>query len=74
MKVCLTGLMITYADDNVPAKSSETSNQRLGPAGLSLHYANIIIQIDTLVSVYKTSFSVYPLCATCQTSFKIYTS
>ncbi|KAK4762728.1 hypothetical protein SAY86_008496 [Trapa natans] len=38
------------ADENVPAKSSEMGNQRLGPAGLSLHYANIIIQIDTLVA------------------------
>ncbi|OWM69428.1 hypothetical protein CDL15_Pgr013889 [Punica granatum] len=38
------------ADADVPAKPSGPSNQRLGPAGLSLHYANIIIQIDTLVA------------------------
>lgn len=30
--------------------SMERSQRRLGPAGLSLHYANIINQIDTLVS------------------------
>lgn len=38
-----------FADAHVPAKPS-MSNKKLGPAGLSLHYANIIIQIDTLVA------------------------
>ncbi|KAF7840173.1 DUF668 family protein [Senna tora] len=36
------------ADGNKPAIGS--SRQRLGPAGLSLHYANIVLQIDTLVA------------------------
>nr|XP_027093682.1 uncharacterized protein LOC113714081 [Coffea arabica] len=35
------------ADGDRPIKNS---HQRLGPAGLALHYANIISQIDTLVT------------------------
>ncbi|KAJ4965466.1 hypothetical protein NE237_017315 [Protea cynaroides] len=38
------------ADRDRPVKGSQTNNQRLGSAGLALHYANIISQIDTLVS------------------------
>ncbi|PON32302.1 hypothetical protein PanWU01x14_362540 [Parasponia andersonii] len=38
------------ADDHIPAEETTSSRKRLGPAGLSLHYANIIIQIDTLVA------------------------
>ncbi|XP_043713349.1 protein PSK SIMULATOR 1 [Telopea speciosissima] len=38
------------ADGDKPVKGSQTNNQRLGSAGLALHYANIITQIDTLVS------------------------
>ncbi|KAJ9177069.1 hypothetical protein P3X46_012322 [Hevea brasiliensis] len=37
-------------DANGPIKVSKNNHQRLGPAGLSLHYANIIMQIDTLVA------------------------
>ncbi|KAJ6422083.1 hypothetical protein OIU84_027094 [Salix udensis] len=37
------------ADGDRPAKSS-LNHKKLGPAGLALHYANIITQIDTLVS------------------------
>ncbi|TYI78577.1 hypothetical protein E1A91_D06G222400v1 [Gossypium mustelinum] len=30
-------------------EGSESGHQRLGPAGLALHYANIIMQVDILV-------------------------
>ncbi|KAA8547183.1 hypothetical protein F0562_003608 [Nyssa sinensis] len=36
------------ADDDKPSIGSLSNRQRLGPAGLALHYANIIIQIDTI--------------------------
>ncbi|ONK58031.1 uncharacterized protein A4U43_C09F7230 [Asparagus officinalis] len=38
------------ADGDRPVRKSINSHQRLGSAGLALHYANIISQIDTLVS------------------------
>ncbi|KAF9608487.1 hypothetical protein IFM89_009853 [Coptis chinensis] len=38
------------ADTKKPLKGSQNNHQRLGPAGLALHYANTITQIDTLVS------------------------
>uniref|UniRef100_A0A5B7BCX0 DUF3475 domain-containing protein n=1 Tax=Davidia involucrata TaxID=16924 RepID=A0A5B7BCX0_DAVIN len=38
------------ADDDKPSIGSLSIQQRLGPAGLSMHYANIIIQIDTIWS------------------------
>ncbi|EEF28360.1 protein PSK SIMULATOR 1 [Ricinus communis] len=38
------------ADGDRPVKGSSISHKKLGSAGLALHYANIITQIDTLVS------------------------
>jgi hypothetical protein len=38
------------ADDSIQDEESVSNNPRLGPAGLSLHYANVVMQIDNLVS------------------------
>lgn len=38
------------ADGDKPIKGSTNNHKKLGNAGLALHYANIITQIDTLVS------------------------
>ncbi|CAH8281535.1 unnamed protein product [Eruca vesicaria subsp. sativa] len=38
------------ADDQPLKKGAADSDKRLGPAGLALHYANLIVQIDTLVA------------------------
>ncbi|GAB2245262.1 hypothetical protein Droror1_Dr00000755 [Drosera rotundifolia] len=38
------------ADDDRPVKTSSSKQKKLGSAGLALHYANIITQIDTIVS------------------------
>ncbi|XP_068482731.1 protein PSK SIMULATOR 1-like isoform X2 [Phaseolus vulgaris] len=37
-------------DDHEPSIGHMSNCQRLGPAGLALHYANIVRQIDTLVT------------------------
>ncbi|KAL9250148.1 PSK SIMULATOR 1-like protein [Drosera capensis] len=37
-------------DDDRPVKTSSINQKKLGSAGLALHYANIITQIDTIVS------------------------
>ncbi|MCH88908.1 hypothetical protein A2U01_0009801, partial [Trifolium medium] len=37
-------------DGRKPFIQSKSNRQRLGPAGLSLHYANIVLQMDTLVA------------------------
>lgn len=39
------------ADSDTPVNGSVSDHQRLGPAGLALHYANIVMQIDALVSI-----------------------
>ncbi|KAL2342870.1 hypothetical protein Fmac_004155 [Flemingia macrophylla] len=38
------------ADDQKPLIRTISNRQKLGPAGLALHYANIVLQIDTLVA------------------------
>ncbi|KAJ4883185.1 hypothetical protein Rs2_33278 [Raphanus sativus] len=38
------------ADDKPLKKGGADSDKKMGPAGLALHYANVIVQIDTLVS------------------------
>ncbi|KAF6147861.1 hypothetical protein GIB67_014441 [Kingdonia uniflora] len=42
--------MFELAVGDKPVKTSMSNRQLLGPAGLALHYANIITQIDTIVS------------------------
>lgn len=44
----ITIVLLILADGEISMKNN---NQRLGSAGLALHYANIITQIDTIVSI-----------------------
>lgn len=45
------------ADCDKPVGGSLVNQQRLGPSGLALHYANIVIQIDTIVSALSLHMS-----------------
>lgn len=43
-------VLFDLVDDEKP-KGSQSNHKKLGSAGLALHYAGIIAQIDTIVSV-----------------------
>ncbi|CAI0403975.1 unnamed protein product [Linum tenue] len=38
-------------DSSALVESSASCHQRLGPVGLSLHYANVVLQIDDIISI-----------------------
>lgn len=67
-------LLHCLADGDKPLKGSHS---KLGSAGLALHYANIITQIDTLVRIYISTCNfkiVLSLCSVthflCITNFR----
>ncbi|TYG56902.1 hypothetical protein ES288_D08G100700v1 [Gossypium darwinii] len=43
-------------EDQKSPEESESGHQRLGPVGLALYYVNIILQVDTLVSLSSLFF------------------
>ncbi|KAL2347150.1 hypothetical protein Fmac_001150 [Flemingia macrophylla] len=49
------GLGSAAADSHIPLTENLSNCQRLGPAGLALHYANTVLQIDALVAGSTTT-------------------
>lgn len=45
--------LLMIADDDVSLSGCPNMQHKLGPAGLALHYANIVLQIDSIVSCFQ---------------------